>query len=63
MILSIVGPEDWVWRIYCVFLAEILDLLVKKYLKSGSTLSKILKQNSNNEVAIEIMPEILFKYD
>ncbi len=43
---------------------EILNLVMKKYLGDKvSTLQKILKKNSKNEVAIEITPKKLFHYD
>ncbi len=43
---------------------EILNILMKKYLGDKvSTLQKILKKNSKNEVAIEITPKKLFHYD
>lgn len=43
---------------------EILELLIEKYLgKKESTLSKFLKENSKNEVAIEIVPQKIFNYD
>ena len=44
--------------------AEILDILINKYLGAKeSTLSKILRNNSATEVAIEITPEKIFSYD
>ncbi|NND87181.1 MAG: hypothetical protein HKM23_07675 [Nitrosopumilus sp.] len=43
---------------------RILDLLIDKYLgDKESTLSKFLKENSNNEVAIRITPQKIFTYD
>ena len=43
---------------------EILELLIEKYLgKKESTLSKFLKENSKNEIAIEIVPQKIFNYD
>ncbi|QDI89590.1 hypothetical protein Nisw_08690 [Candidatus Nitrosopumilus sp. SW] len=43
---------------------EILKILMKKYLgDKESTLSKILKKNVKNEVAIEITPQQIFHYD
>jgi len=43
---------------------EILELLIEKYLgKKESKLSKFLKENSINEVAIEIIPQKIFNYD
>ena len=43
---------------------DILKILMKKYLgEKESGLSKFLKKNSNNEVAIEITPQNLFYYD
>jgi nitroimidazol reductase NimA-like FMN-containing flavoprotein (pyridoxamine 5'-phosphate oxidase superfamily) len=43
---------------------DILGILIAKYLgKKISTLSEFLKSNSENEVAIEITPEKLFRYD
>ncbi|KEQ57280.1 pyridoxamine 5'-phosphate oxidase-related FMN-binding protein [Marine Group I thaumarchaeote SCGC AAA799-B03] len=43
---------------------NILQLLMKKYLgEKESGLSKFLKNNSHNEVAIEITPKNLFYYD
>ena len=42
----------------------ILQILMKKYLgDKESGLSKFLKKNSHNEVAIEITPQNLFYYD
>ena len=43
---------------------DILEILMKKYLgEKESGLSKFLKKNSHNEVAIEITPQNLFYYD
>lgn len=43
---------------------DILDILIEKYLGNKiSTLSEFLRNNSENEVAIEISPEQLFTYD
>ena len=43
---------------------DILEILMKKYLgDKESKLSKFLKSNSHNEVAIEITPQNLFYYD
>ncbi len=43
---------------------EILELLMNKYLgQKESTLTKFLKKNSKNEVAIEITPQKIFNYD
>ena len=43
---------------------NILNLLMDKYLGTKeSTLSKFLKNNSKNEVAIEITPSKVFYYD
>lgn len=43
---------------------DILKILMKKYLgEKESGLSKFLKNNSDNEVAIEITPQNLFYYD
>ncbi len=43
---------------------DILGILIDKYLgKKISTLSEFLRNNSENEVAIEITPEKLFTYD
>ena len=43
---------------------DILEILIDKYLgKNISTLSKFLRNNSENEVAIEIIPEKIFTYD
>lgn len=43
---------------------DILVILIDKYLgKKISTLSEFLRNNSENEVAIEITPEKLFTYD
>lgn len=48
-------PEDGV---------KILNILINKYLgDKTSTLSKFLKENEKNEVAIEIIPEKIFYYD
>ena len=42
----------------------VLDLLMEKYLKGKeSTLSKLLRNNSKTEVAIEITPQKIFHYD
>jgi len=42
----------------------VLDLLMEKYLKGKeSTLSKLLRDNSKTEVAIEITPQKVFHYD
>ncbi|MDH3488995.1 MAG: hypothetical protein OEL56_00945 [Nitrosopumilus sp.] len=44
--------------------AQILDLLIGKYLgEKESTLSKFLKSNSKDEVAIEITPQKILHYD
>lgn len=44
--------------------AYVLDLLMDKYLeKKESTLSKLLRDNSKTEVAIEITPQKIFQYD
>ena len=44
--------------------AYVLDLLIEKYLgKKESTLSKLLRNNSKTEVAIEIAPQKIFHYD
>ncbi len=43
---------------------NILEILIDKYLgKKSSELSKFLRNNSENEVAIEITPEKLSMYD
>lgn len=43
---------------------EILQLLIEKYLgRKESTLSKFLQKKSISEVAIEITPKTIFKYD
>ena len=43
---------------------DILQILMKKYLgEKEYELSKFLKKNSHNEVAIEITPQNLFYYD
>ena len=43
---------------------DVLQILMKKYLgEKESGLSKFLKKNSPNEVAIEIIPQNLFYYD
>lgn len=43
---------------------DVLQILMKKYLgEKESGLSKFLKRNSHNEVAIEITPQNLFYYD
>lgn len=43
---------------------EILDILIQKYIGGKeSTLSKFLKKQSSNEVAIEITPKRIFNYD
>ena len=43
---------------------DVLQILMKKYLgEKESGLSKFLKRNSDNEVAIEITPQNLFYYD
>ncbi len=43
---------------------EILGILIKKYLgEKESTLSKFLKDHSENEIAIEITPKKIFHYD
>ena len=43
---------------------DVLEILMKKYLgEKESGLSKFLKKNSHNEVAIEITPQNLFYYD
>ena len=43
---------------------EILNILIKKYLgEKESTLSKFLRVNSKNEIAIEITPTKIFHYD
>ena len=44
--------------------AHTLDLLIDKYLgEKESTLSKFLKNNSKDEVAIEIIPQKILHYD
>ena len=44
--------------------AYVLDLLIDKYLgEKESTLSKFLRSNSKTEVAIEITPQKIFRYD
>jgi nitroimidazol reductase NimA-like FMN-containing flavoprotein (pyridoxamine 5'-phosphate oxidase superfamily) len=44
--------------------ACVLDILIAKYLgEKKSTLSKLLKNNSKTEVAIEITPQKIFRYD
>ena len=44
--------------------AYVLDLLIEKYLgEKESTLSKLLRNNSKTEVAIEITPQKIFHYD
>ena len=44
--------------------AYVLDLLMDKYLgEKESTLSKLLRNNSKTEVAIEITPQKIFHYD
>jgi len=44
--------------------AYVLDLLIDKYLgEKESTLSKFLKNNSKDEIAIEITPQKVFNYD
>jgi len=44
--------------------AYVLDLLMEKYLgEKESTLSKLLRNNSKTEVAIEITPQKIFHYD
>ena len=44
--------------------AYVLDLLMEKYLgEKESTLSKLLRNNSKTEVAIEITPQKIFNYD
>ena len=44
--------------------AYVLDLLMQKYLEEKeSTLSKLLRNNSKTEVAIEITPQKIFHYD
>ncbi|MHA7734214.1 pyridoxamine 5'-phosphate oxidase family protein [Nitrosopumilus sp. S6] len=43
---------------------DVLQILMKKYLgEKKSGLSKYLKKNSSNEIAIEITPQNLFYYD
>ncbi len=43
---------------------KILEILIDKYLgDKESTLSKFLKNNSKNEVAIQITPKRIFQYD
>ena len=43
---------------------DILDILIDKYLgEKISALSEFLRNNSKNEVAIEISPDKLFTYD
>ena len=43
---------------------EILGILIKKYLgDKESTLSKFLHSHSKNEIAIEITPRKIFRYD
>ena len=42
----------------------VLDLLIDKYLgEKESTLSKFLKNNSKDEIAIQITPQKIFNYD
>jgi len=42
----------------------VLDLLIDKYLgEKESILSKFLKRNSKDEIAIEITPQKIFNYD
>ena len=42
----------------------VLDLLINKYLgEKESTLSKFLKNNSKDEIAIQITPQKIFNYD
>jgi len=44
--------------------SEILNILIAKYLgDKESGLSRLLKQNSGSEVAIEITPQKTFQYD
>jgi len=44
--------------------AYVLDILIDKYLgEKESTLSKLLRNNSKTEVAIEITPQKIFHYD
>ena len=44
--------------------AHVLELLMQKYLgEKESTLSKLLRNNSKTEVAIEITPQKIFHYD
>jgi len=44
--------------------AYVLDILIEKYLgEKESTLSKFLKSNSKDEVAIEITPQKILHYD
>jgi len=44
--------------------AYVLDILMDKYLgEKKSTLSKLLRDNSKTEVAIEITPKKVFHYD
>ncbi|MDH3852879.1 MAG: hypothetical protein OES23_00340 [Nitrosopumilus sp.] len=44
--------------------AYVLDILIEKYLgEKESTLSKLLRDNSKTEVAIEITPQKVFHYD
>ena len=44
--------------------AYVLDLLIDKYLgERNSSLSKSLRNNSKTEVAIEITPKKIFRYD
>ena len=43
---------------------EVLEILIEKYLGAKeSTLSRFLRDNSKNEVAIEIIPQKIHSYD
>ena len=43
---------------------EVLEILIEKYLgEKESTLSRFLRDNSKNEVAIEIIPQKIHSYD
>jgi hypothetical protein len=43
---------------------EILDILIRKYLRDQeSTLANFLRKRNKNEIAIEIVPASIFSYD
>jgi len=42
---------------------KILEELIERYIDADSSLSKLLKKNSKNEIAIEITPTKIFTYD